>query len=88
MNDKKKTYMQELDSYINKRDKHLIIESRGSNIIESAINLIEQIRASFSEKEALELERRLIGSIKNENPIKFKRKIREYRDKERTNKDD
>lgn len=88
MNDKKKTYMQELDSYINKRDRHLIIESRGSNIIESAINLIEQIRASFSEKEALELERRLIGSIKNENPIKFKRKIREYRDKERTNKDD
>lgn len=79
MDNRTKNLIEELDRFVPKRDKHLIIESRASNIIAGAVNLIELLEESFSEEESDELIRRLVLSIKNRNPDKFKRKIREYK---------
>lgn len=79
MDRQSKNLMDELDSYINQKDKHLIIEARASNIIVSALNLMDLISENYSEDESAELSKRLVNSIKNRDPSKFKRKIREYR---------
>lgn len=79
MDNKTKNLIEELDRFIPKRDKHLIVESRATNVIASAINLIELMEESFNEEESEELVRRLILGIKNRNPDKFKRKIREFK---------
>lgn len=78
MEQKTKSLLEELDRFIPQRNKHLVVESRASNIISSAINLLDLIEESFSSEESEELKRRLLSSIKNKNPEKFKRKIREF----------
>lgn len=57
------------------RDPELIIESRGSNIIQSAINLLELVKENYDIETAAELERRFINSKKSGDPAKFKRGI-------------
>jgi hypothetical protein len=57
------------------RDPELIIESRGSNIIQSDINLLELVKENYDIETAAELERRFINSIKSGDPAKFKRGI-------------
>jgi hypothetical protein len=58
------------------RDAEHVIESRGSNIIASAINLLELIRENYDLETAAELERRFINSIKSGDNNKFKRGIK------------
>ena len=77
-----KNLIEELDRFVPKRDKHLVIESRATNVIASALNLIDLLEESFSPEESEELTRRLILGIKNRSPDKFKRKIREYKQNE------
>jgi hypothetical protein len=71
-----RSILQELNDIGIKRDTDLIIESRGSNIIQSAVNLIEQIRSNYDLETASELERRFINSIKTADINKFKRGIK------------
>jgi hypothetical protein len=52
-----------------------VIESRGSNIIQSAVNLLALIRDSYDVETAAELERRFINSIKANDVTKFKRGV-------------
>jgi hypothetical protein len=54
----------------------LVLESRANHIINSAINLINTIREQYDEPEAAELERRLINSIRAQEPGKFVRGLR------------
>jgi hypothetical protein len=58
------------------KDKQHLIESRAGHVIQGAINLINTIRESYGEEEAAELERRLINSIRSQDPVKFTRGIR------------
>jgi hypothetical protein len=74
-----KTLIEELDLFVPRRDKHQIIEARASNVIAGAVNLINLIGESFTDEEAEELAKRLVSAIKNQDPDKFNRKIREYR---------
>jgi sigma54-dependent transcription regulator len=74
-----KSLIEELDLFVPQRDKHQIVEARATNVIASAVNLMNLIAESFTEDEADELQRRLLGAIKNRDPDKFNRKIREYR---------
>jgi len=74
-----KSLIEELDLFVPQRDKHQIVEARASNVIASAVNLMNLISESFSDDEADELQRRLLGAIKNRDPDKFNRKIREFR---------
>jgi hypothetical protein len=71
-----RSILQELNEIGLSRDADLVIESRGSNIIQSAINLLEMIRESYDVETAAELERRFINSIRANDPTKFKRGIK------------
>lgn len=66
------------------RDKDRVIESRGTNLIESAINLIGLIREHYDIETAAEIERRFINAIRTQEPVKFKRGMRKIQE----NKDD
>jgi len=54
----------------------LVLESRANHIINSAINLINQLRETYDTPEADELERRLLNSIRTQEPQKFVRGLR------------
>lgn len=79
-----RSILQELSDIGLSRDTDLVIESRGTNLIQSAINLLDLIRENYDLETAAELERRFINSIKASDPTKFKRgvkKIQESKDK-------
>jgi hypothetical protein len=71
-----RSILQELSDIGISRDTNLVIESRGSNLIESAINLLELIRENYDLETAAELERRFINSIKTGDTNMFKRSIK------------
>ena len=71
-----RSILQELNDISLNRDPDLIIESRGSNIIQSAINLMDMIRENYDVETAAELERRFINSIRANDITKFKRGIK------------
>lgn len=73
-----KSLIEELDLFVPQRDRHQIVEARAGNVIASAVNLLNLISESFSDEEAEELQKRLLSAIKNRDPDKFNRKIREY----------
>lgn len=79
-----RSLLEELNSVAEKRNSEAIIESRATHVIDSAINLLKLIRENFNEEQAYELERRLINSIKGEDPAKFVRSIRRLRDSKET----
>ena len=71
-----RSILQELNEIAEVRNTEAVIESRATNIINSAINLIESIRKHYSEEDAKELENRLVNSIKGQDSAKFSRGIR------------
>jgi hypothetical protein len=71
-----RSILQELSDVGLSRDTEHVIESRGSNIIQSAINLLEMIRESYDVETAAEMERRFLNSIKAADVNKFKRGIK------------
>ena len=68
-----RSILDELNNLNFNRNKEHLIETTGSNLIESVINLFEQINEHYTDEEALELERRFINSVKSADPRKFKR---------------
>jgi|ERR1700691_6143273 len=79
MQQKTKNLIEELDKYLPQHDKHQILESRAANIIASANHLVQLINESFNVNESEELTKRLLLAIKNNDPEKLNRKIREYK---------
>lgn len=71
-----RSILQELNDISLGRSPELVIESRASNIIQSAINLLDTIKEEYDIETAAELERRFINSIKASDPSKFKRGIK------------
>jgi hypothetical protein len=71
-----RSILQELSDIGLSRDTDHVIESRGSNIIASAVNLLSMIREHYDVETAAELERRFINSIKSADSSKFKRGIK------------
>ena len=71
-----RSILDELASIGADRDRSRLIESRASNVIASAINLVNYIRENYDATTADELERRLLSSIKNQDPAKFTRRVR------------
>ena len=86
MQRKTKSLLEELNSIAVKRDSELVIESRATHVINSAINLLELIKENFDPEIAYELERRFVNSIKSSDPTKFTRSIRKIRDNKETAK--
>lgn len=78
-----RSILQELNSYAAKKDVELVVESRALHVINGAINILEMVRENFPEEVALDLERRLINSIRGGDPDKFRRGIRKIQESKR-----
>lgn len=76
MQKKTRSLLEELDSMYTERDQRHVIETRASNIISSAIRLLEQIDQSYTAEQAENLTRKLINAIKLRDPGKFTRTVR------------
>jgi hypothetical protein len=61
------------------KDRENLVESRAGHVISGAINLINYIKENYSAEQADELERRLLNSIRAQDPAKFARGIRRFR---------
>jgi hypothetical protein len=76
MQRKTRSLLEELDALYNERDHSHVIESRASNIIASAIRLLEQIDQTYSPEQAENLKRKLLNAINHRDPGKFTRSVR------------
>ena len=80
MQKRTRSILEELDAiYTEKqadRDRRYIIESRASNVIASAIRLVEQIEGSYSSEQADNLVRKLLNAIRTKDAGKFTRTVR------------
>lgn len=75
-----RSLLQELEAIGNQRDTNHIIESRGHNIITSAINLLEMINRHYTPVQAAVLERKLLHAIKSKDQTKFAKSLRKNRE--------
>ena len=76
MQKKTKSLLEELQSYGENRDINHVIESRASNIITSAINLIELIQRNYPPEKAELLEKKLLSAIKGKDQARFSKSLR------------
>ena len=76
MQKKTRSLLEELDSMYIERDQRHVIENRASNIIASAIRLLEQIDESYTPGQAENLKRKLLNAINHRDPGKFTRSVR------------
>lgn len=79
MHKKTKSLLEELDSFFVEKDKENVLESRANHVIQGAVHLINMIRETYDTESAAELERRLLNSIRAQDPAKFSRGIRRIR---------
>ena len=82
MQKRTRSLLTELDDLLSHRDKENLLESRANNIINGAINLINQLRENYDAETAGELERRFLNAIKGQDPSKFARGIRKLKDED------
>lgn len=75
-----RSILQELNDISLTKDINVLIECRGSNIIQSAINLLATIKSNYPADQAADLEKRFINSIKSSDSSKFKRGINRVRE--------
>jgi hypothetical protein len=80
MQKKTRSILDELDSIYEEkfqdRDRRYIIESRATNVIASAIRLIEQIESAYPADQAENLVRKLLNAIRDKDSRKFTRTVR------------
>jgi hypothetical protein len=76
MQKKTRSLLEELDAMYIERDQRHVIENRASNIITSAIRLLEEIDASYPAEQAENLRRKLLNAINQRDPGKFTRTVR------------
>ncbi len=76
MQKKTRSLLEELDSLYIERDRRLLIENRATNIITTAIRLIEQIEAEYSPEQAENLTRKLLNAIRTKDSNKFSRSVK------------
>ena len=71
-----RSILQELNEIAEVRNKDALFESRATNIINSAINLLESLHKQYTPDQADELERRFVNAIRGQDAAKFTRGIR------------
>jgi len=76
MKKKTRSILNELNNVFHARDRKHVIESRGENIIKSAIYLIEEMHKTYSKEAASELELLLFNSIRHRDLKRFHRGIK------------
>lgn len=81
MQKKTRSIFEELDGiyterYAKKQERGYIVESRASNVIASAIRLMEQIDALYDKEQSEDLQRKLLNAIRLRDPNKFSRSVK------------
>jgi hypothetical protein len=76
MQRKTKSLLEELQSFGDTRDINNVIENRASNIITSAINLIELMQKHYPSDKAELLEKKLLSAIKSKDQNRFSKAVR------------
>jgi hypothetical protein len=76
MQKKTKSLLEELQSFGDTRDMNNIIENRASNIITSAINLIQLLEKHYPSDKAELLEKKLLSAIKSKDESRFTKSLR------------
>ena len=80
MQKKTRSILEELDTIYQERfqdrDRRYVVESRATNVISSAIRLIEQIEAAYPPDQSDNLVRKLLNAIRDKDPAKFTRTVR------------
>ena len=76
MQKKTRSLLEELDAMYIERDQRHVIETRASNVIASAIRLLEQIDETYAPEQAENLRRKLLNAINQRDPGKFTRSVR------------
>ena len=71
-----RSILDELDALCVEKDKEHIVESRALHVISGACNLIAYMQENYDSDTALELERRLVNSIRSRDHNKFTRAIK------------
>jgi hypothetical protein len=61
------------------KDRENLVESRAAHVIQGAINLINYIKENYDSEQSAELERRLLNSIRAQDPAKFARGVRRFK---------
>lgn len=79
MQKRTRSILDELDSMLAHKDRENLVESRAGHVIQGAINLINYIKENYDVDTAVELERRLINSIRTQDASKFTRGIRKIK---------
>ena len=73
---KSRSILEELNSISIDRYRNHVVENRAEHIINSAINLIEQIEKNYDQETAKDLANRLVNSIRSKDSTKFSRGIK------------
>lgn len=81
-----RSILEELSTLGTARNTELLIENRGQNIIESAINLLSLVKQQFNEEEASEIERRFLNAIRTGDPRKFARGVHKIQETRKNSK--
>ena len=76
MQKRTRSLLEELQAYGDTRDINNVMESRASNVITSAINLIELMQKHYSSEKAELLEKKLLSAIKSKDPSRFSKAVR------------
>lgn len=76
MQKRARSILDELDSMLGQKDKSSLLESRAAHVMQSAINLLNYISENYDKDTALELERRLLNSIRTRDVSKFSRRVK------------
>ncbi len=73
---KSRSILEELNQISIDRDRNHVVENRAEHVINSAINLIEQMEKYYNDDTAKDLSNRLINSIRSKDASKFSRGIK------------
>lgn len=74
-----KSILEELTTVARNQNKDYLVETTGNNIIHSAINFINNLHSTYDHSTALDLEKRMLNSIKSGDPSKFERGIKKVK---------
>jgi len=84
---KTKSILEELQQISIDRDKHHVLENRVEHLVSSVNNIKKMLHELYDKDDALDLERRMINSIKSGDFKKFSRGIKKVLNQESSNED-
>ena len=85
MKPKTRSILEELNQLASLRSKDDLVMSKGEHIIDYFLTFVESINKYYTEEEALYIEKKLLGSLRNHNSDIFKRGVKKCLNKTKSN---